>query len=86
MLRVDDIVKKAFAECDVDHSGRLDAGEFRDWMKNNPEIIALCEELFVQLAWNGPDVAQRTNCLVPPSLSLSLFVLIIYTVFCVLGD
>jgi len=59
--RVDDIVAKAFKECDVDHSERLDAQEFRTWIKNNPDIIELCEELFVQLAWNGPDVAHRNN-------------------------
>jgi len=59
--RVNAIVKQAFDECDVDNSQRLDAQEFRAWLKNKPEIIELCEELFVQLAWNGPDTAMRSN-------------------------
>ena len=60
--RVDGIVEKAFEECDVDHSERLDANEFKQWINQNPDVISLCEELFVQLAWNGPDQALRNNC------------------------
>jgi len=59
--RVDEIVKQAFEECDVDNSSRLDAQEFRNWIKNKPEIIDACEELFVQLAWNGPQISVRNN-------------------------
>lgn len=61
--RVDEIVKQAFEECDVDNSSRLDAQEFRNWIKNKPEIIDACEELFVQLAWNGPQISVRNNCM-----------------------
>ena len=60
--KVDEIVKQAFDECDVDNSSRLDAQEFRNWFKNKPEIIDACEELFVQLAWNGPQISIRNNC------------------------
>ena len=74
--RVDGIVEKAFEECDVDHSERLDANEFKQWISDNPDIISLCEELFVQLAWNGPDVAPRNNCYELRSLSLSLFLVL----------
>ena len=65
--RVDEIVKQAFEECDVDNSSRLDAQEFRNWIKNKPEIIDACEELFVQLAWNGPQISVRNNCMSPLS-------------------
>ena len=60
--KVDEIVKQAFDECDVDNSSRLDAQEFRNWIKNKPEIIDACEEIFVQLAWNGPQITPRHQC------------------------
>eukprot|EP01083_Nonionella_stella_P040509 109928_1 len=59
--KVNEIVKQAFDECDVDNSSRLDPTEFRNWIKNKPEIIDACEELFVCLAWNGPQISLRNN-------------------------
>ena len=53
-IRVNLIVKEAFAKCDVDNNGKLNAKEFRAFLKQKPEVITACEELFVQLAWNGP--------------------------------
>lgn len=70
--KVDEIVKQAFDECDVDNSSRLDAQEFRNWIKNKPEIIDACEELFVQLAWNGPQISIRNNCYVLSFIILAL--------------
>eukprot|EP01083_Nonionella_stella_P256835 879791_1 len=59
--KVDEIVRQAFTECDADKSSRLDAQEFRNWIKKKPEIINVCEELFVQLAWNGPQINTLKN-------------------------
>lgn len=62
--KVNEIVDKAFKECDTDESGRLDPAQFKEFIRKNPEIIEVCEELFIQLAWNGPQKdTVRQDCM-----------------------
>jgi hypothetical protein len=45
-----DIVDRAFAECDINHEGRLNYEEFKMWMDKNPSVIEYIESI---LPYNG---------------------------------
>lgn len=52
-----DIVETAFAECDLNHEGRLSYAEFKMWIERNPSIINYIETI---LPYNGPkDIAPH---------------------------
>jgi Ca2+-binding EF-hand superfamily protein len=46
-----DMVEKAFAECDLNHEGRLTYEEFKMWVQRNPSIMDYIESI---LPYNGP--------------------------------
>jgi len=46
-----DVVETAFAECDLNHEGRLTYAEFKMWLERNPSIINYIESI---LPYNGP--------------------------------
>mmetsp|Transcript_655 Transcript_655/g.682 ORF Transcript_655/g.682 Transcript_655/m.682 type:complete len:883 (-) Transcript_655:908-3556(-) len=50
-----DIVEKAFAECDLNHEGRLTYSEFKMWIERNPSILEYIESI---LPYNGPKDVQ----------------------------
>lgn len=46
-----DMVEKAFAECDLNHEGRLTYEEFKMWVQRTPMIMEYIESI---LPYNGP--------------------------------
>jgi predicted Ser/Thr protein kinase len=46
-----DVVERAFAECDLNHEGRLGYEEFKMWIQRNPSIMEYIESI---LPYNGP--------------------------------
>lgn len=52
-----DMVERAFAECDLNHEGRLTYEEFKMWIERNPQILDYIESI---LPYNGPkDIAPH---------------------------
>jgi hypothetical protein len=52
-----DMVERAFAECDVNHEGRLTYEEFKMWVQRTPVVMDYIESI---LPYNGPkDLGQR---------------------------
>jgi hypothetical protein len=50
-----DIVERAFAECDLNHEGRLTYEEFKMWIERNPSVLEYIESI---LPYNGPKDMQ----------------------------
>ena len=50
-----DMVEKAFAECDLNHEGRLTYEEFKMWVQRTPMIMDYIESI---LPYNGPKDLQ----------------------------
>lgn len=50
-----DIVEQAFAECDINHEGRLTYEEFKMWMEKNPSVLEYIGSI---LPYNGPKDQQ----------------------------
>lgn len=46
-----DMVEKAFAECDLNHEGRLTYEEFKMWVQRTPTVMEYIESI---LPYNGP--------------------------------
>lgn len=46
-----DMVEKAFAECDLNHEGRLTYEEFKMWVQRTPTVMDYIESI---LPYNGP--------------------------------
>jgi hypothetical protein len=48
-------VERAFAECDLNHEGRLTYEEFKMWIERNPSVLEYIESI---LPYNGPKDMQ----------------------------
>eukprot|EP01029_Cantina_marsupialis_P016791 TRINITY_DN3763_c0_g1_i1.p1 TRINITY_DN3763_c0_g1~~TRINITY_DN3763_c0_g1_i1.p1 ORF type:complete len:738 (-),score=148.78 TRINITY_DN3763_c0_g1_i1:1043-3256(-) len=45
-VRVDELVKQAFDECDLDHDGKLNFEEFKRWLCSHPEVTLFLSSVF----------------------------------------